>query len=255
MARIEASLRSRWTEKRIESLRKSFPLYGIPANHPLPWALDRTGFDSIVRDGKAFVDLRGFPLAAAVRLHDSSIDFSHAKSPKNARGMPAEIRLVHCELDDCLFEHAQNFEFIGSCKLTRCSFRGAHMRKAMLASPENSFEECVFDEADLQAAQTWHSVFRRCSFRGANLKKSELGTTVFEQCDFRGCLFGGGAILATKFIGCNFAGVDLADSMRDEDTLFDAACDLTEMKYRTKTRIFGKEMEIGPPLGAGPEDQ
>jgi uncharacterized protein YjbI with pentapeptide repeats len=199
-------------------------------------------FETVTRDGRTYVDLRGFPLAILVNLHDSGIDFAGAKSPQNEHGLEIGIRTDDVVLTDCLFDEAQTIESVHG-SFTACTFRRARMREAYLTA---SFDTCVFDGANLRSARFWHSTIRQCSFRSVDLLKAEMGGVTFERCDFRGARFGSGSIRGTKFLGCDLTGVDLADAFRDEETLFDDACIMDGLRYAMKTKVFGDVMDVGP---------
>jgi Pentapeptide repeats (9 copies) len=240
MARTN-QLISRWTDAEIIPLRRYLPLEGMPRIGPTI-VIPRNLCGTIERDGRCYVDLRGFPLAKVAYVIDSGIDFSFAKSPKTEYGVDAEIRLTLSELSDRLFDDAKTFQHVdGTYK--RCSFLRARMREAGVGA---RFEACLFDEANLRGAKCDGSSFVDCSFRNADLLKSGLGRVTFERCDFRGARLGGGAILGTRFLGCNLEGVDLGDSFRDEATLFDLECNLEGVRYADVRKLFGQAMKVGP---------
>lgn len=240
---IYKALRARWDDDRVARLRALLPMDPYPPTWPkVVFALPRGKFETIAHGSREYLDLRGFPLSIVFNLHDAGIDFSGAKSPKNDCDVDTGIRLDAVMLSDCLFDDVQTLQSVyGSYR--NCSFRRARMREANVTA---AFEGCVFDETNLRAARFYGSTFKNCSFRGADLLHGQMGGLTFERCDFREARFGRGAILGTKFLGCNLAGVDLADAMRDEETLFDSNCNLDGLRYAISFKFFGETMDVGP---------
>jgi uncharacterized protein YjbI with pentapeptide repeats len=239
-----ALLRSRWTPERIAPLRAVLP----PDDDPMKWpARPVTLADRdipILRVGEQdYLDLRGYPIARAMNLNLSHADFSYAKSPDNRYGCDVLILLTGCDLTDCRFDHVQSFHRLDG-RFTRCSFTHTRMRQAHFLA---TFDSCNFDAANLTSSSLHGARFVNCSFRGANFKHADVGSAVFDRCVLTGALFGRGGILGTRFLGCNLAGVDLADAFRNERTLFDQDCDLTGIRFQERVRLYGEDMDVGPP--------
>ena len=233
-------LRLRWTDEKIERMRTILPESGFPKVQGSSLSIPRDLVGTIEHDGRQYVDLRGFPLGTVAFIHDQDLDFSFAKSPEEAH---YGIFLWECDLTGCMFESAQNVgKIIGT--LTKCSFTAARMEKVFIKA---KIDDCNFEDAKLRNGRCYDSVFRRCTFRNANLVKAEFGRVTFENCDFRGAKFGIGAILECRFVGCNLSDVDLADTMRDEETFYDLGCQLDGLRCVSSRRIYGFDTDMGPP--------
>jgi uncharacterized protein YjbI with pentapeptide repeats len=129
------------------------------------------------------------------------------------------IRFMDCEIEDCVFDHAQLTDLrVWGTSFRDVSFRSTYLRYAALGAVHegrrNSFRNIDFTSADMRRS-TWDSAdIIGCTFKNTKLDNVEFHSTRFIDCTFEGKLrevifynrsFRGEAYPPNELRGCDFS--------------------------------------------------
>jgi uncharacterized protein YjbI with pentapeptide repeats len=168
-------LKGRWTKTPVREAAALF------AGRPLGLDLSSTLVGTVEVDGRAYLDLRGFPFQEPF----------------------LEVALDRVDLSGCVFGGSAGFARVTAAD---CRLVGARLEGAVSGTFTGCrFDGCTFDRP-LGIPGTR---FIRCSFDGARFRGGDLNGSTFEDCSLRDCKMSRTEFRDCQFAGCDFTGVDL----------------------------------------------
>jgi uncharacterized protein YjbI with pentapeptide repeats len=103
------------------------------------------------------------------------------------------LRFFDSEVTNCVFDKCSCRDLrLWRTSFKKCFFRATDLRGsslgAVLEGRRNSFEDLIFERADLRDISFNSAEFTRCSFKDSKLKKIDFRGSIFVDCVFEGKL-------------------------------------------------------------------